>query len=111
MILNLHWIKINKMAKTKMTGFARLLIFLLFVLPIAFFGASYINGEDPIEKIKSFTGNGNDVATYQEGAPSNTTDATTNANVNQLEKRILQLERDLAISQEKLARCQTKGVE
>ncbi len=38
--------------KYKMTGFARFLIFLLIFTPIAYFGASYYNGEDPVAKIK-----------------------------------------------------------
>lgn len=92
-----------------MTGFARLLIFLIFVLPLAFFGASYINGEDPIQKIKDFTG-------MNEGAnkvavSKNNPDNSANALDQDTEKRILKLERDLAIAREELARCQTKGVE
>lgn len=97
------------MAKTKMTGFARLLIFLIFVLPLAFFGASYINGEDPMQKFKDFTGMGNG------NTPTERQETSTNDNraseEQALKNRILQLERDLAIANEKLARCQTAGVE
>lgn len=39
--------------KYKITGFARLLIFLLLFAPIAYIGASYYQGEDGIENIKS----------------------------------------------------------
>ncbi len=35
-----------------MTGFARFVIFLLLVIPICYVGASYMNGEDGIQKIK-----------------------------------------------------------
>lgn len=90
-----------------MTGFSRLLLFLIFILPLAFFGASYINGEDPMQKLKDITGwmgaKTNEVAKPESN--------TSNSNVQTLENRILRLERDLAIANEKLARCQTKGVE
>jgi len=51
--------------KYKITGFARLLIFLILFTPIAYIGASYYQGEDGIEKIKSiFNGiSKNDTAT------------------------------------------------
>jgi len=39
--------------KYKITGFARLLIFMIFFAPLAYIGASYYQGEDGIEKIKS----------------------------------------------------------
>ncbi|MEM9545928.1 MAG: hypothetical protein AAGA77_08140 [Bacteroidota bacterium] len=39
--------------KYKLTGFARLLIFLVFFTPLAYIGASYYNGEDGIAKIKA----------------------------------------------------------
>lgn len=39
--------------KYKMTGFSRLLIFMIFFAPAAYLGASYYNGEDGIEKVKS----------------------------------------------------------
>jgi len=40
-------------SKFKITGFARLVIFLLFVAPLAYIGASYYNGQDGIENIKN----------------------------------------------------------
>jgi hypothetical protein len=47
--------------KYKITGFARLLILMLFFAPIAYIGVSYYQGEDGIEKIKSlFEGENND---------------------------------------------------
>ncbi|MEY2949684.1 MAG: hypothetical protein RLZZ248_885 [Bacteroidota bacterium] len=42
--------------KTRMTPFARFFIFLLFVAPLAYIGASYYRGEDGIAKIKSLLG-------------------------------------------------------
>lgn len=38
--------------KTKLTGFSRFLIVMLFVAPLAYIGASYYNGEDGIERVK-----------------------------------------------------------
>mgnify|MGYP006266152865 CR=1 FL=1 len=39
--------------KYKLTGFARFFIVMLFLAPIAYLAASYINGEDGVENIKS----------------------------------------------------------
>ncbi len=39
-------------SRYKLTGFARLFIFLLFFAPIAYIGASYYHGEDGLAKIK-----------------------------------------------------------
>jgi hypothetical protein len=44
------------MAKRKMTPFARLLIFLIIFLPLAYLAAAYINGEDGIANIKRMLG-------------------------------------------------------
>ena len=104
------------MARTKLTGFSRLLIFLLIFVPIAYVGASYFNGEDPIENIKGYLG-------MEETAPSAPVDnyqptqdnagnkPATFENVQDLRSEIVRLKRDLAISQEQLARCKTEGVE
>jgi len=86
-----------------MTAFSRLLLFLVIFLPLAFAGAAYINGEDPIQQAKKFMGIGGD-------APAKSVTATTSernsAENRDMELRVLQLERDLAIAEEKLARCQ-----
>lgn len=39
--------------KVKTTGFARFFLIMIIVAPLAYIGASYYNGEDGIEKIKS----------------------------------------------------------
>ncbi len=39
--------------RTKMTPFARLFIFLIIFLPLAYIGAAYYNGEDPLAKLQS----------------------------------------------------------
>lgn len=44
------------MPRRKVTPFARFLLAMIIIVPLAFAGASYINGEDPIANFKSFTG-------------------------------------------------------
>ena len=44
------------MPRTKLTGFSRLLIFLLFALPIVYVGAAYYNGEDPVANVRGWLG-------------------------------------------------------
>lgn len=45
------------MAKTtKLTGFARILIFLLILLPALFFGVSYVKGENPMDTLRALFG-------------------------------------------------------
>jgi hypothetical protein len=52
----------------RVTGFARFLLMLVIVTPLAYLGASYINGEDGIENIRSlFRG---DAKEQQETKPS-----------------------------------------
>jgi cell division protein FtsB len=38
--------------RTKLTPFARLLLFLLFLVPLAYGGALYLQGKDPIAEVK-----------------------------------------------------------
>ena len=44
------------MQKHKMTGCARMIIALLIIAPLAYIGAAYYNGQDPIANIKSWFG-------------------------------------------------------
>lgn len=39
--------------RTKMTPIARLLLFLIILIPLAYGGAAYIRGEDPIANVKA----------------------------------------------------------
>lgn len=105
------------MAKTRMTGFSRLLLFLLLFLPLAFVGISYAKGEDPIANFKDLVGMEatNHSATTSNTAPAPTTSArnepATFENVQALRDEITQLKVDLAVANERLARCKTEGVE
>lgn len=42
--------------KTRLTGFTRFLLAIIFIVPLAYLGASYINGEDGIQNIKELVG-------------------------------------------------------
>lgn len=103
------------MAKTQMTGFSRLLLFLFIFLPLAYIGASYYNGEDPIANIKNMLGM-HESAPAENGTTAPAPAASTNQpatfqNVQALRDEITQLKIDLAVANERLARCKTDGVE
>ncbi|MFK8163780.1 MAG: hypothetical protein AB8H12_15145 [Lewinella sp.] len=106
------------MAKTRMTGFSRLLLFLLLFLPLAFVGISYAKGEDPIANFKDLVGmeatSHNPTASNPAPAPtssSSSSEPATFQNVQDLRDEITQLKVDLAVANERLARCKTDGVE
>ncbi|MEM7572019.1 MAG: hypothetical protein AAF433_03920 [Bacteroidota bacterium] len=95
--------------RKKITGFARLIIALLIIVPGAFIGASYINGEDPVQKFKELAGweaSSSSSSRTSAGSSNNgNTRGSTNENViNDLHTRI-------AILEEELARCKTRNVE
>lgn len=107
------------MAKTKITPFARLLLFLLLLLPAAYFGASYYNGEDPLVNLKRVFGM---EKTYSPAPPPPTAPASapqtspekapaTFENVADLRTELKNLRAELAIAEERLARCQDANVE
>lgn len=98
-----------------MTAFSRLLLFLLFLLPLVYFGASYYNGEDPIGNLKNALGvdQSAPAPTTESTAPSTTTSGNPPAtfeNVQALRDEITRLKVDLAVANERLARCKTDGV-
>ncbi|MFT5998710.1 MAG: hypothetical protein ACI81P_001164 [Neolewinella sp.] len=104
------------MAKTRMTGFSRLLLFLILFLPLAFVGISYAKGEDPIANFKDLVGmeatSQNSTTTNPAPAPttSSSNPPATFENVQALRDEITQLKVDLAVANERLARCKTDGV-
>lgn len=73
--------------KYKPTGCARFLIFLVIAAPLAWIGANYINGEDPIENIKTIFSKQEVSTTHKEKS------------VKDLEKEIRELE-------DRLRRCE-----
>lgn len=74
--------------KYKSTGCARIFIVLIIVAPIAFFVASYINGSDPIETIRSAFDRDETTTTAM---PSVEEDAT----ITELKEQIERLQKDV----------------
>lgn len=79
--------------KYKLTGFARLFIFMIFFLPITFTAANYIKGENPLDMIKKKI----------EGIKSNTPNSSPfeasayEEKITTLEKQIDKLETELML--------------
>lgn len=103
------------MPKRKVTPFARFLLAMVFIVPLAFAGASYINGEDPIQNFKDWTGMGQSAPAAQEtpaspnAAPvrkAKTAKPSLDEEVKRLEKEVAK--RDAAIKdlQQQLENCQ-----
>ena len=104
------------MAKTKLTAFSRMLLFLIIFLPATYFGVSYYKGEDPIANLKTVLGMEANVpvAQTQTMPPANNDPATAPAtfeNVQNLRAEIKNLRAELAIAEERLARCQAQDVD
>jgi len=74
--------------KYKITGFARLLIFMIFFAPLAYIGASYYQGEDGIEKIKS-------IFNKTENNSSESQISKKKAEIIELESKLEELKKDL----------------
>jgi prefoldin subunit 5 len=78
--------------KYKITGFTRLLIFLILLTPIAYIGANYYQGEDGIEKIKILLGRTQDIDTE----------------ISKKKQEIKKLEEKLQKSKEELSKLENK---
>ena len=76
--------------KYKITGFSRLLIFMIFFAPLAYIGASYYNGEDGIAKIKSLFEK-NEGVTVQEQID------TKKIEIKELSSKIESLKKDIEV--------------
>mgnify|MGYP002079117949 CR=1 FL=1 len=68
-----------------MTPFARFLLAMIIIVPLAFFGAAYLNGEDPAAMVKKYLPSSG----AETSAPSNDNGTTT------LEAEIEQLKREI----------------
>lgn len=66
--------------KYKITGFARFFIVMLFLAPIAYLAASYINGEDGISNIREFFGQEQTTTTTEESDPDEPQEPATGLN-------------------------------
>lgn len=105
------------MAKRKsLTGFARLIIALIILVPSAFIGASYINGEDPVQNFKEVMGWETSSSTSA-GVPSSNRgnsssgDNDTRGSENTSREYVKHLEQKVAVLEEQLARCQASAVD
>lgn len=75
--------------KYKLTGFSRLLIFMIFFTPLAYIGASYYNGEDGIAKIKA-------LFEQSDGGSIQAQIDSKNLEIEKLTKQIESLKRDVS---------------
>ena len=94
--------------RKKMTGFARLIIALLIIIPGAFVGASYINNEDPVQKFKELVG-WEESTTSSRSSSNSSNSGTTRGSTN--EDIINDLHTRIAVLEEELARCRTRNVD
>jgi hypothetical protein len=77
------------MAKYKMTLFARFIIFLIIVIPVAYIIANYINGQDGIDQFLSFfRGNEDTTELVEQPSPPPTKEVSVG------EKEMLQAKKD-----------------
>lgn len=96
----------NRMAtRTKLTPFARLFIFLIIFLPLAYFGAAYYNGEDPVAKLKELVG--------QSDAPASSSQSESTYNpqdeIRRLKQENAELKQQLKAKDEEIARLKAEG--
>jgi len=103
------------MPRRKVTPFARFMLAMIIIIPLAYAGASYINGEDPVHNLKQLVGMEQSAATAEKPAKkvrerTETSDVTS---AEQLQKENQQLrkqleQRDQAIKdlQKELEACQ-----
>ena len=75
--------------KRKMTGFARLLLALIIIVPGAYIGASYMSGEDGIENVKKLVGLSH--SKHTETTTPNKEENTCELQVNSLKKQVKNL--------------------
>lgn len=108
------------MAKRKVTPFARFLLAMIIIVPLAFAGASYINGEDPIRNFKELTGmessaqpaKADKPKTTSQPKPSDQQQASASKGENlsaenaRLKKELEKRDRAIKDLQEQLKKCQ-----
>lgn len=89
-------------AKFKLTGFARFFFAMIIIIPLAYFGASYYNGEDGLANLKKMVGIDlaeedatEDTATIDRSDSKKSEDKSNDsAEVDRLKKRISELENE-----------------
>jgi len=98
--------------RLRLTGFARFFIVMMFVIPLAYLGASYYRGEDGIQNIKKLLGIGKEPS-QQEDAVAAVQEAPESVIVSEkpeqtLETRVAQLEKDNAELRTKVMALETE---
>ena len=95
--------------RLKSTPFARFLLAMLFIVPAAYIGASYYNGEDPIQLIKDKLGieAGTEDRAYKETGQTDQT-YDLRKEMDQLKERIKELELENAELKEKVRRLEMR---
>lgn len=80
--------------RARLTGFTRFLIVMIFLVPIAYIGASYYNGQDGLANIKNLIGIGKSEtpAATRDAAPNPKGLAKLEERITQLNQRITELE-------------------
>lgn len=90
------------MSKRRLTPFARFFFALLIIVPGAFFAASYINQEDPMQTIKQWTG--------QEETPEKTkptsSESEPEVRLEDLQKELRERDREISDLRQQLKNCQ-----
>lgn len=112
--------------RLKLTGFARFFIVMLFLVPVAYLGAAYYNGQDGIQNIKDLLGiksktetterveikrNENEQVSTDSNETKTTTPTNTSLNsrrLDQLEKRMNDVERENSRLREQIRRLEAQ---
>ncbi len=90
-------------SKFKLTGFARFFFAMVIIIPLAYFGASYYNGENGLTNLKKLVGidlaeESNDEGTTSVKRDSETKKSDSNtretAEIDRLQKRVNELEKE-----------------
>jgi hypothetical protein len=93
--------------RLKSTPFARFLVAMLFIAPMAYLGAAYYNGEDPIQLVKDKLGIESNTTQAAERTTVNTDDTyDLRQEVENMKERIKELELENSELKEKIRRLE-----
>jgi hypothetical protein len=95
------------MARRKMTPFARFFIVMLIIVPLAYFGAAWYNGEDPFD-LKKTLGWEQQAEAAKPAKPAQQ-NKTATLTLESLEQRIARLERELQQCKKDLETLKTQN--
>lgn len=104
--------------RVKLTVFSRFLIVMLFIVPLAYMGASYYNGEDGVQNLKKLLGieeSASIITSNKKDLPSGSKDNNVitrtkheNTGNDSLESRISKLEEENRSLKEEILRLKTE---